>query len=158
SVPLAGGSAIKLNPTLVAGGNVFTNSLQVDPSTKRAVYLADQEVDGRTELFSVPATGGTSTKLNANGTQVTSGSFEIDPGVPVLVFQAANVGSNQSGLFSNAVVGGLFNTLSFPLAVNQSVFGFRISPDAAHVVYNLVTDSAMIPGFPQLRIPSSVLI
>ncbi len=158
SVPFAGGSAVKLNPPLVAGGNVFSNSLRVDPSTKRAVYLADQEVNGRTELFSVPATGGTSTKLNADGTVVTSGSFEIDPGVPVLVFQARNVGSDQSGLFSNAVVGGLFNTLSFPLAANQSVFGFRISPDGAHVVYNVVTDSAMIPGFPQLGVLYSVLI
>src|SRR5262249_1489372 len=158
SVPFAGGAAIKLNPTLVAGGNVFTNSLQVDPSTKRAVYLADQEVDGRTELFSVPATGGTSTKLNANGTQGTSGSFEIDPGVPVLVFQAANVGSDQSGLFSNALVGGLFNTVSFPLAVDPSVFGFPLRPRGAPVLYNVVTDSAMIPGFPQLGMLYSVLI
>src|SRR5262249_14866729 len=36
--------------------------------------------------------------------------------------------------------------------------GFRISPDGAHVVYNVVTDSAMIPGFPTLGVLFSVLI
>jgi Tol biopolymer transport system component len=143
SVPLTGGAVVKLNPPLVAGGNVSSKSLQVDPSSKRAVYLAEQEVAGRTELFSVPAAGGTSTKLNADDTMVTGDSFEIAPGAPVVVFQAANVvGQSHSGLFSNAVAGGFFTTLSFPLAPGLSVFGFHISPDGAHVVYNVVTSPA----------------
>ena len=115
SVPLSGGAVVKLNPPLVAGGNVSSSGLQVDPSSKRAVYLADQEVAGREELFSVPAAGGTSTKLNADGTMVTDVTFEIASGGPVVVFQAANVvGQSHSGLFSNAVAGGLLQHAQLP--------------------------------------------
>ena len=79
SVPIAGGTAVKLNPALVAGGDVFNRA--VSPDGSRVVYSADQQTDGIIELYSVPITGGTAIKLN--GTLVAGGgvgpTFRISP-------------------------------------------------------------------------------
>src|SRR5262249_40728650 len=70
SVPIAGGPAVKLNGALVNGGNVLHPSCRrpaaITPDGTRVVYLPDQQVDERFELFSVPITGGTAIRLNGN--------------------------------------------------------------------------------------------
>jgi hypothetical protein len=66
SVSTSGGSVTKLNPSLVAGGNVQGIALPVGPDDgNRLTYRADQEVDNRFEIYSVPITGGSVIKLNA---------------------------------------------------------------------------------------------
>lgn len=52
----------RLNGLLVAGGDV--QSFRVSPAGERVIYYADQEQDGRTELYSVPVADGQVTKLN----------------------------------------------------------------------------------------------
>ena len=65
SVPVDGSApAVRLNPPLVAGGNVEWPPL-FSPDSSRVVYVADQDVDGMLELYSVPLAGGTVVKLNA---------------------------------------------------------------------------------------------
>jgi hypothetical protein len=51
SVPLQGpvGSAVKINPTLVEGGQV--RGFAILPDSSRILYLADQEAAGRRELY-----------------------------------------------------------------------------------------------------------
>src|SRR5205809_6426295 len=51
-----GGSNVRLNGNLVAGGNVlgFGGDLHVSPDSSRVVYVADQNVNETYELFSVP--------------------------------------------------------------------------------------------------------
>ncbi|MCZ7672085.1 MAG: hypothetical protein M5U34_35655 [Chloroflexi bacterium] len=55
---------------MVAGGNVapynFTH-MQISPTSDRAAYIADQEIDEKQELYSVPIDGPASAgvKLNA---------------------------------------------------------------------------------------------
>jgi hypothetical protein len=78
SVPLAGGVPVQLNPNPVPGGSI------VDPSvgfrsflytadSARVVYGGDMDVAGQFELYSVPVTGGASTKLS--GTMVSGGDI-----------------------------------------------------------------------------------
>ena len=50
-MPLAGGTATRLNGALPVGGNV--QSAQISPDSGRALYLADQDVAGKVELFAV---------------------------------------------------------------------------------------------------------
>lgn len=53
--PLAGGPVRTLNAPLVAGGNVVAlapNAFRVTPDGEHVIYLADQEEDGRVELYS----------------------------------------------------------------------------------------------------------
>ena len=69
SVPIAGPetSGVKLNDTLVpAGGNVI--NFQVDSTSARVVYSADQGTDEKFELYSVPIAGpaASGVRLNSN--------------------------------------------------------------------------------------------
>lgn len=54
--------AVKLNATLVTGGNVWSFSLS--PDSSHVVYLADEATVNVTELYSVPIGGGTAVKLS----------------------------------------------------------------------------------------------
>jgi len=70
SVPSAGGTPVKLNGSLVAGGDVagkgLTHAYTVafNPDGSRILYVADQEVDETHELYIVPTTGGRPVKIN----------------------------------------------------------------------------------------------
>ena len=64
SVQLSSGSTVKLNDTLVAGGDVL--GFAISPNSQRVLYLADANRDERDELFSVPASGGAAVRLNSN--------------------------------------------------------------------------------------------
>jgi Tol biopolymer transport system component len=63
AMPITGTAPIKLNPPLVSGGDVNTGRFQFTPDGQYVIYLADQEVDNRAELFRVPV-GGQAAKLN----------------------------------------------------------------------------------------------
>ena len=49
SVPIGGGTSIKLNSTLVSGGGV--NDLKISQDSTTVVYRADQDTDGVVELY-----------------------------------------------------------------------------------------------------------
>jgi len=54
SLPTAGGAPVKLNSSMVTGGEVTSFALSAEGT--RVVYLADQRVEGRFELFSATLT------------------------------------------------------------------------------------------------------
>jgi len=72
--PLGGGPAVKLSGAMVSGGDVdddddedaFNHAYAFGPDGARVLYRADQDVDGKFELFSVPSDAGMApVKLNA---------------------------------------------------------------------------------------------
>jgi 6-phosphogluconolactonase (cycloisomerase 2 family) len=70
------GAVTKLNPTLVANGDV--GGFDIGPKGESVVYSADQDTDGVRELYRVDLKTGAVTKLNETlvaGGRVTS--FEI---------------------------------------------------------------------------------
>lgn len=136
SVPIAGGTPARLNPVPVSGGDIYY--FAVDRIANRVVFTGDLETNDRYEIFSAPIAGGASVKLNPAGSSGTL-TFELDPSLQVVVFSATPNGSTSTQLYMNATAGGLLTTLNFALASNQDVFGFRISPDGARVVYNVTT-------------------
>ena len=80
SVPIGGGNAVRISGDLPGGGDVGatgrTADFQISSDSQRVVYLADQNVDGQRELFSVPIAGGAAIRLN---TELTiSGSDVVD--------------------------------------------------------------------------------
>lgn len=136
SVPPVGGTPKKLNGALVFGGDVDDRGYAISPDSDYVVYNADQEVDGRRELYSVPIGGGTAAKLNAplaSGGQVDY--FFMDPAINVVVY-VANQGSGYE-LFSVAIGGGVINTLSIPLPTGKRVTYVQISPDGSRVIYQI---------------------
>ena len=64
-MPIEGGTPIKLNGPLVAGGDVGIGE-QISPNGQWVIYRADQDTDELDELYSVPITGGSATKINSN--------------------------------------------------------------------------------------------
>ena len=76
SVPSEGGTEVKLNGELVAGGDVSTHGLQFSPDGSRVLYHADQATNGIDEIYMVPSTGGTPVKLN--GDLVVGGDVDDD--------------------------------------------------------------------------------
>jgi Tol biopolymer transport system component len=135
--------AIKLNPSLVAGGAVL--DAQLTPDGNRVVYLADQETNGVAELYTVPATGGAATKLNRP--LVAGGAvhgFNITPNGSRVVFLADQDVSGVIEIYSVPVAGGVVTRLNDPLIslVGGNVTSFQFTPDGSRVVYLADQDTA----------------
>ena len=84
SVPIAGGTPVKLHPPLVAGGGVAIDWEVVPRITAdgtRVVYVADQATDGYENLYVVPIGGGASVPVGGAGSLGGSRilDFEISP-------------------------------------------------------------------------------
>ncbi len=136
SVPIAGGAVARLSPTPVTGGDV--NLFEIDAIGNRVVFSGDFEVDGRQEIYGVPIGGGAAVGLNPDGSTDTY-ALQIDPAIQVVVFDARPSGSSSTQLYMNATGAGLLTQLNVPLASNQDVFGFNVTPDGSRVIYNVTT-------------------
>jgi hypothetical protein len=124
SVPVTGGTVVKLNGTLVAGGNVSAQGGGIFRS--RALYLADQEIDEKREMYSVPIAGGTPVKVS--GTMqalgdVVSASFDAER---IAVYEDRDT-DNINELFGTRLTGGLPVKLNGPLAPGGSVTGWNLT-------------------------------
>ncbi|MGD8441368.1 MAG: hypothetical protein PVG53_12600 [Holophagae bacterium] len=134
SVPIAGGTAIKLNGEAVADGGVTW--FAIAPTDARVVYISDQEADEVDELYSVPITGGGEIKLN--GLLVSGGDVldaQISPDGSRVVYRADQQTVNTDELYSVPIGGGTVVKLNGPLVSNGDVLDFTISPDSQWVVY-----------------------
>lgn len=119
SVPMAGGTPVKLNGALATGGDV--SEIAASPAGGVAIYLADQQVDGRRELYVVPVAGGAATKLNATlaaGREISAAVFtpsggrilyvesEIGTGTIREIWSVAPDGSGRVALLPAMTTGG----------------------------------------------------
>jgi Tol biopolymer transport system component len=114
---------VKLNGPMVAGGSV-SNS-QVSPDGSRVVYVAELDVDGVRELYSVPIRGGTPVKLNPPLVNGGDGS--------TVVYQS-NVAIDE--LFSVPIGGGAVTRLNAPLPADNEVGNFDLSADGSVLIYS----------------------
>jgi hypothetical protein len=126
----------KLSPTPVAGGDV--TGFVLSPEGRTVVYRADQVLDERFELFSVPVRGNAPpVKLNATpvaGGDVSSG-FQISPDGLRVVYLADQTTNDRIELWSVPIHGGTPVRLNAPMSGGNDIKGFAISPDGAQVVY-----------------------
>lgn len=137
SVPITGGSAVKISGTMVSGGNVDTNGFEISSDSSRVVYIADQDVNSKTELYSVPILGGESpVKLNAAmGNLQDVSFFAISSNGSRVVYLADQYVDNQIEIASVPITGGTPVKLNGTLIANGDVSGFTIIPDGSSVVY-----------------------
>ncbi len=161
SAPTDGSQApVKLNGALVAGGNVqsiYAPEFSISPSGERVVYVADQDVDERFELYSAPIDGSAApVKLNralAPGDDVYQ--FKISPAGNRVVHRVFRAAAYQVELYSAPIdgapplrrAGG--SEVRGRVKLNGPIVGmagkfptgvwdFAISPDGARVAFILV--------------------
>lgn len=148
TVSITGTTPIKLNPPLVAGGDVNGNRFAFAPDSQSILYIADQEVDERAELFSVPIGGGTPTKLSAplvGGGNVLS--FLIDDDSERVVYLADGETNEVFEIFSVPLAGGSAVKLNQSLTTGGNIVQFRVDPLSDRVVY---TADAEVDGKSEL--------
>lgn len=133
---LAADPPIKLNAPLTEGGDVSFPI--ISPDGRTVLYAADQDIDGRTELFSVPIGGG-STPIKLNPPVGGSGVFSVI--TRITADSAAAIFRANGNLFSVPVGGGPPVRLNRPLPAGGIVFSFQLSPDGSTVVYNADQDT-----------------
>ncbi len=134
SYPAAGGPGVRLNPDLVAGGNV--TQVQVTADSGTAVYVADQLTDGVEELFAVSVTGGPADRINAGlvmGGDVSG--FTLAPDSANVVYRADQDVDDTAEIYVVPVSGGLATQLNGAFVAGGNVGDMLISPDSSRVVY-----------------------
>lgn len=166
SVPIdASAAPVKLNGPLVAGGEVgqpYVLSFAITANSSRVLYLADQEVNGRAELFSTPIDGSAlPAKLNTSGYSVSH--FQLSPdgrwaayraqqsvfSAPFELFASPSDGSQSPRRLSGPMVAGgnvrlnLFaaSTAGLTPSVLSGSGGFTISSDSRRVIYSADQES-----------------
>jgi Tol biopolymer transport system component len=138
---LLSAQTVKLNGPLAQphGGDILR--FDVSPDGTRAVYLADQALDGTYELFATKPSAG-SPAVRIAGPEIEQGdvtNFWIGPQGRrvVLIGKLLDVGVTE--LFSVAIDGGVVQRLSAPMPLGGNVLStadsVQITPDESRVVY-----------------------
>lgn len=132
-------SQVKLHPALSA--NTSIEYYEISPDGNTVVYIADRDTDNVFELYSVPITGGTNTKLS--GTMVADGDvsfgagkrFQFSPDSQTVVYLADQDINGTPELYAVPTNGGSVVRLNGTLVGADGVRGFQISPNGQFVVY-----------------------
>lgn len=135
AVPITGTTPIKLNPPLVANGDV--ENFQFTTDGQFVIYRADQEVDQRIELYRVPVGGGMATKLNAPlaaGGNVMG--FKIAPDTGRIAYLADQETNEVFDLWSISGTGGGLFKLSGAMVSGGDVGIFEIDPLSDRAVFS----------------------
>jgi len=100
------------------------------------VYVAEQEIDGVQQVYSVPIAGGKVVRLNAPLAAGSSlGGVEISADSSRVVYTASPHEDEFPQLYSVPITGGTPVRLNGPLVSNGALAYFAISPDSARVIY-----------------------
>ncbi|MCS6909263.1 MAG: hypothetical protein NZM11_01650 [Anaerolineales bacterium] len=152
SVPLdASAPPVKLNKTLVAGGDVSA-VFRVTPDSRRVIYIADQDTNDVDELYSVPLGGPAADGIKLNPPLVSGGNvgyppanayFSLSPDGTRVVYYVDQETDGRFELFSASVSTAASGVkLNVELTSGNMILNSdRISPDSSHVLYTTNTAS-----------------
>src|SRR6185295_16632651 len=117
------------------------NGLALSPDGTRALYAADQELDERIEVYSVPIGGGQSVKLNGPlvaGGDVTAGSPRFNFNGSRVLYHADQDADEVFEIYSVASGGGIRVKLNGPMALNGDVRseGLQFSSTGERILYS----------------------
>ncbi len=143
SVPIGGGTSIKLNPTPPEFGDVFGTNLQVSSDNQYAVMIGDVETNGVFEIYSAKIDGSTFVRLN----QTLPASGQVDPNFRLTpdgsrVIYLADIDTDEvDELYSVPIGGGMPVKLNDGLLTTAGITHYTISADSQSLVYLANQDS-----------------
>ncbi len=141
SVPITGGTPVRLNKDLPSGVDIF--SFIISPDSQRVVYKAEQNAIGVTELFSVPITGPSTAGVQLNEAPVQFGNvstFRISPQSDYVIYQGDLENDDFDELYRVPIAGPATDNekLFESVAEFEEVHQFDISPNGETVVYSAI--------------------
>jgi len=137
-------ASVKISGPLVENGDV--SWYKISPDSARVVYVADQQVDGTLELYSVPIAGPADAWVKLNGPLVSQGwvdnTYEITADGSRVVYRAVQLIADTNELFSVPIEGpaSLGERINGTLVSGGRVVSFRVSPNGSRVVYRADQD------------------
>ncbi len=146
SVPIAGGTPIRLNGALATDGNVWAFGISADGS--QVVYIADQDTHEVYELYSVP-TDGSAAPVKLSDAPGDDGNvlpyfsaFQISADSSRVVYFSDRDTNNEWELYSVPIAGGALTKINGTLVDDGSVkYDFQISAGSNRVVYRADQDT-----------------
>jgi hypothetical protein len=135
SIPIEGGAINKLSGAIVSGGMVL--DFKFTPNSQNVVYRADELVDERVELFSVPVDGSTE-RVRLISPMIPEGDvmdYQITPNSLGVVYMADQIMDERFDLGSVSVNGGTNNWLNKDMVLGGDVTAFAITPNNFGVVF-----------------------
>ena len=171
------GTVVRLNGDLDVGvpelGSPFRGTgqdvyiFELTPDGQHVVYLADETVDDRTDIYSSPITGGGAVRLTGN--MIESGDVEynlsnppfhqqwfvISPDSQTVVFRADAIVDERLDLFSVPRTGGSRVRLNAALSDVEDVLYFEVTPDSDAAVFTERTGLASASTRRLLMVPLS---
>jgi Tol biopolymer transport system component len=147
TVGIAAAAPVKVSGTMVTGGNVDVSQFAVAPgSVKRAIFVADRETNGLTELWSTPVTGGTTVKLSGTVTAGAAGvvSMKVSPDGNWVAFVTTKTASasQQLWLVANDGTAAAPAAVSGPLISTNSITDYQWSANSLRIVFRAARDVA----------------
>ncbi len=141
SVPIDGSAlAVKLNPALVGNGNV-SSLFEISPDSSTVVYRADQVVDDRFDLWSVPVGGGAAVKINGLlNANADVNSFAISPNGLQVVYLSDEYDDERFILFARPIGGGALLFVAEVSPIGGDIFEYRFTPDGFWVIFRADID------------------
>lgn len=130
TIPTAGGTRSEIPIPQPSHDFSIEKQLEISPDGQTVYFIGDYESLGKNELFAVPITGGTPTRISDDlhwSGDVTS--FALAPNGTQIAYAAGqNVGAN-SELFLTPITGGVGNSIrvSDPASVNSGAFDVSTS-------------------------------
>ena len=140
---LDGTGNVKLNAPLPSGGDVDYYQFEILPNGQKALFLAEQDIDNVSELFSVNMDGTSRVKLHPNlsvGQYVSDFWFTNDNQKIIFIGKVSS--SSEVEMFSVNTDGTSFQKISGPMISNGSIYSnyyennrFKISNNSQKVVF-----------------------
>jgi hypothetical protein len=155
SVPITGGTAVKLNAALNFNSDVIT--YVISPDSQTVVYQALLNGNTLTHFYGVPVTGGASTQLSAEpvaggglsivGGKGPSAQIFITPDSSKMVYQARIDSADTNELYSVTLEGGTSTKLNGTMVAGGDVAAFRSENNSFFQGYALSADGNRVYYF-----------
>lgn len=130
------GGTLKVNGSIVIGGSVQSLSFKVTSNGSKVVYIADQNVDEKFELYTSNMDGSANTKIS--GTIPASGdvsNFKITSDNLKVVFQSNLAISTVQEIYSVNINGSSLLKVNSTLVNGENVGEYHVRSSAEKVIY-----------------------